>query len=470
MDLENLVELSAPAAGGAVLSASDEQLGAKDGLLNPAPPRLGARDGWETRRRRGGDSREEWCVIRLGVPGVIRGILLDGRNYEGDLPETVSVEACVEDRPVAPVGPWTELLPPEAISGQDAVLFEIQDGRRYTHVRVKLRPDGGLSRVRVYGEAAPNWALQPSVVNLASLALGTRVAAASPAIDGNPRNLLTPGADEGWLTARRREPGADYLVLQFGVRAAIERIEIDTTGYTGNAPEAIAVRVGSGAEMPEHWETVLPETPLQPNCRHVFKEEVESPGAADWVRIDVIPDGGIRGLVLQGVLGEQHHSNVGLKRLNAMDADLALEQFLRCCHSMLWAESMVARRPLRSVEQALTAAEDSFWNAGRQGWIEAMQREVRIGQRAGDAWSQQERAILDQADPQVLTDLWKLARKYEVRFGYPYVTPQLELPANEIMKTLLERLENDPGVEIQVAAKAQLELTLARLRRLLGAS
>ena len=52
-------------------------------------------DGWESRRRRGGG--HDWCVVKLGVKGVIRGVDIDTSHFTGNYPPAASLEACLSD-------------------------------------------------------------------------------------------------------------------------------------------------------------------------------------------------------------------------------------------------------------------------------------------------------------------------------------------------------------------------------------
>ncbi len=49
-------------------------------------------DGWETRRRR--TPGYDWCIIRLGLPGIIRGVVVDTSYFKGNYPARFSLEAC----------------------------------------------------------------------------------------------------------------------------------------------------------------------------------------------------------------------------------------------------------------------------------------------------------------------------------------------------------------------------------------
>src|SRR5712691_6988114 len=101
MELVDLIDLASERLGGVVLFANDEFFAPKENLLKPTKPifiegkytDLGKwMDGWETRRRR--TPGHDWCVIRLGLPGVLKGVVVDTAHFKGNYPEHFSVEAC----------------------------------------------------------------------------------------------------------------------------------------------------------------------------------------------------------------------------------------------------------------------------------------------------------------------------------------------------------------------------------------
>src|SRR5215213_4605546 len=100
-DFTDLVDLAAERLGGAVLAANDEFFAPKEGLIKPGKPewREGVytergkwMDGWETRRRR--TPGHDWAIIRLGLPGIVRGVIIDTSFFTGNYPERASIEAC----------------------------------------------------------------------------------------------------------------------------------------------------------------------------------------------------------------------------------------------------------------------------------------------------------------------------------------------------------------------------------------
>ena len=82
-DFTDLIDLASERLGGAVLAANDEWFAPKEGLIKPGKPewREGVytergkwMDGWETRRRR--EPGEDWAIVRLGTPGVVKGVVI----------------------------------------------------------------------------------------------------------------------------------------------------------------------------------------------------------------------------------------------------------------------------------------------------------------------------------------------------------------------------------------------------------
>src|SRR2546421_4518354 len=145
MDFTELVDLAAERLGGAVLYANDEFFAPKEHLLKASTPvfREGEytdrgkwMDGWETRRRR--TPGYDWCLIRLGLPGIIRGVVVDTSFFRGNYPEHCSLEACAFDGlPTAEeltseAIKWTTILPQLPLTGDTHNPFAIEGEQRVT--------------------------------------------------------------------------------------------------------------------------------------------------------------------------------------------------------------------------------------------------------------------------------------------------------------------------------------------------
>jgi allantoicase len=299
-DFTLLPDLASRLFGGGVVHADDEFFAAADHLVLPSAPTFTPRtfdhkgqvyDGWETRRRRspGTDS----VIIRLGAPGVIRGVVVDTAFFTGNFPPFASLDAAASD------GDWVPLVPKSPLNGDSRNLFSVDDQRRFTHVRLTIYPDGGVARLRVHGEIVPDPALLPSEFDVAALEHGGRVVDCSDMFYGHPERLLRPGLAQhmgvGWETSGRRDDANDWVIVRLAAPAVLTFADLDTSHFKGNAPGA--ARLLGSADRQE-WFEVLPQTPLQPDTRHRFPLAVDRP--ASYARLDIYPDGGMARLRLLG--------------------------------------------------------------------------------------------------------------------------------------------------------------------------
>jgi len=154
LDAEHRVlDLAAVEHGGVVLAASDEFFSDRRNLLLPGGPRdMG--DGWETRRRRG--PGDDWALIRLGRPGALLRAEVDTTHFKGNFPESCSLEACAapdagNDLDALEAAAWRELLPRTRLEAHTRHTFALLEHGPVTHARLRIYPDGGVARLRLYG-------------------------------------------------------------------------------------------------------------------------------------------------------------------------------------------------------------------------------------------------------------------------------------------------------------------------------
>ena len=249
-------DLAARQMGGSIICASDEFFAGPENLIKSNPPGFAARtfgprgqvyDGWETRRRR--SAGHDWVIVRLGLPGVVSGVVVDTAFFSGNYPAEISVEGCGADgypgRDELTTAAWTPLVARAAVAGDSRNEFHVSGSCRVTHVRLSIYPDGGVARLRVHGGAVPDPRLLPGLVDVAALANGAYVAACSNMFYSSPANLIAPGGPrnmgDGWETARRRDDGNDWVQIQLATAGVIRLAELDTTHFMGNAPGSAAL-------------------------------------------------------------------------------------------------------------------------------------------------------------------------------------------------------------------------------------
>lgn len=329
MDFTELIDLAAERLGGAVLFANDDFFAPKENLLKPSSPvfiegkytDLGKwMDGWESRRRR--SPGFDWCIIRLGLTGIIRGVMVDTSHFKGNYPESCSLEACAIDglptteQLTSDSVEWTEILPQSNLNGDSQNPFPVNSDQRWTHLRFKIYPDGGVARLRVFGEVIPDWNRLQQIggeIDLAAVESGGVVLSCSDMFFGHRHNLIMPGRainmSDGWETKRRRAPGHDWTIIKLGRPGNIHRLEVDTSWFKGNFPESCSLEACNAAGMtieglqdPEFlWRPVLARTKLQAHTRH-FLDEMMDAGSVSHVRFNIFPDGGVSRLRVYGTI------------------------------------------------------------------------------------------------------------------------------------------------------------------------
>jgi len=310
------IRLEQPRLGSRVTFASDEFFAAKERLIDPSEPKFiddkyddhgKWMDGWESRRRR--TPGHDFCVIRLGVPGVIRGLDIDTSFFTGNYPPQASIDVCTSDEDVPQDG-WSELLAKIDLSGDAHQFIPIQNENSWTHLRLNIFPDGGIARLRVYGEVRPEPSDEEGMIDLLALRHGGRALSCSDEHYGSMHNLNLPGRGinmgDGWETARRRGPGNDWVILALGQAGTIERVEVDTAHFKGNYPDRVSLEVANFANNEDahndsdQWRTLLPESKLSMDQQHFFESELQAAGAITHARVAIFPDGGISRLRLFG--------------------------------------------------------------------------------------------------------------------------------------------------------------------------
>jgi allantoicase len=149
------VDLAAALHGGRAIACSDEHYGSMHNVLLPGRGTSMA-DGWETRRRR--EPGHDWVILRLGSPGRIRQVDIDTAHFKGNFPHQVSIQGALlsgteDGHAVSQSLYWPPLLEAQFLQADSEHRFqaELRDLGPVSHVRVNIHPDGGLSRVRLFG-------------------------------------------------------------------------------------------------------------------------------------------------------------------------------------------------------------------------------------------------------------------------------------------------------------------------------
>lgn len=319
----NGINLASAGLGAAGLSATDEFFAPLERMLQDAPAVFIPdkyddngkwMDGWESRRKR--VMGHDHAVIRLAAAGRITGFDIDTSHFTGNYPPAARVEACsLANGDPDSTTAWTEILPMVPLGPSSHHFFAAQgaDGV-YTHVRLHIYPDGGVARLRVYGQPELKSGTN-GTVEVSSALNGARILGFSDAHYGSYHRLLAPGRGlnmgDGWETSRRRVPGNEWIVIALAARATISECVLDTAFFKGNFPDMASIQAadmtgyGEGSDRAVitaamFWPELLPQQKLKADHVHDFSSALVDIGPVTHVRLNVFPDGGVSRLKLKG--------------------------------------------------------------------------------------------------------------------------------------------------------------------------
>ncbi len=318
------VDLASERVGGETLACSDDFFAGMENLIKPGrgifiddkfTDRGKWMDGWESRRSYGRANLREngrdydWCIIRLGIKGFIRGFDIDTNYFRGHAPVSVSVEACVSEVEPNAATHWEPVLEQTAVKAHSQNIFMINDNNTaYTHIRLKMFPDGGIARIRVYGEAKVNWNqfIDGELIDLAYIKNGGKALLVSDMFFSDKNNLIMPGRGknmgDGWETKRRRDPGPDWSIIKLACQGSIEKIILDTCHFKGNYPDTFSLEgITSNSDdftngqQENKWQPIIERTKLYANREHLFINEIVVNNTQHFthVRLNIFPDGGV---------------------------------------------------------------------------------------------------------------------------------------------------------------------------------
>lgn len=337
----SLIDLASERLGGKALVCSDDFFAEKENLLKPGrgifitdkyTDRGKWMDGWESRRKR--TPGYDWCIIKLGASGIISGLDIDTNFFLGNHPPFASVEACnMAEDPSAELlqsekAGWVEIVSKSPLNPGSQNFFEITNDKIWTHLRLNIYPDGGVARLKVYGEVYKNWdaVKQDQLVDLASAVNGAKSVLCNDMFFSHMDNLIMPGRGanmgDGWETKRNRTPNnRDWVIVKLAHKGDIKKILVDTCHFKGNYPDTCSIEginledtnlfpLSKGARgidlgSPDlKWTEVLPKMKLQADHEHYFETEISNAGAFTHVRLNIFPDGGISRLRLFGFINK----------------------------------------------------------------------------------------------------------------------------------------------------------------------
>ncbi len=231
------IDLAAEKLGGKTIACSDDFFAGMENLIKPGrgifiedkyTENGKWMDGWESRRKR--TSGHDWCIIKLGATGVIKGFDVDTNHFLGNHPPFCSIEACNTPDDDLEQTTWHEVLPKSSLEPGSQHFFEVNNEKQWTHVKLHIYPDGGVARLRVYGEVKKDWSKVAigELIDLAYAVNGAKSILCNDMFFSHMDNLLMPGRGvnmgDGWETKRNRTPNnRDWVIIRLAHKGKIRK-------------------------------------------------------------------------------------------------------------------------------------------------------------------------------------------------------------------------------------------------------
>ncbi len=318
------LDLAAEKLGGKVLYATDDFFAEKENLIKAGrgifitdkyTDRGKWMDGWESRRKR--TEGHDWCIVQLAAPGRITGFDIDTNFFLGNHPPHASIEAVLIDDISAIKDwdkdvEWKEILSKSHLDAGSQNFYESNSHDVYSHIRLHIYPDGGVARLRLYGDVEKDWTAvdDNDLIDLAYALNGGKAIACNDMFFSAMDNLIMPdrGANmgDGWETKRNRTPGnRDWVIIKLGHPGIIEKVIVDTCHFKGNYPDRCSIEGCMSKDDDDvlnekvEWQNILPEQKLSADLEHEYTNQVKKISCSH-IQLNIFPDGGISRLRLIG--------------------------------------------------------------------------------------------------------------------------------------------------------------------------
>ncbi|WP_210337697.1 allantoicase [Mesorhizobium sp. INR15] len=148
------IDLASQDHGGQVITSSDGFY-TSAAMLNRPDKARNMGDGWETRRRR--DDGNDHAIFRLALPGSVRLVEIDTAHFKYNASAEIALYGATGGA-MSQAGSleWAPLLSRRPLQPDTRHAFAVPAGSPpISFIRLDAFPDGGISRVRLWGSVDP---------------------------------------------------------------------------------------------------------------------------------------------------------------------------------------------------------------------------------------------------------------------------------------------------------------------------
>lgn len=294
-------DLASERLGATVVYATDETHGHKENLNTLTSSTLKT-DSWSPKVESSGKA---WAVIRLACETNLVGFLVETASKE---PIHIEIDALcfrghVEDWELADFLDWDTLVPKQNAASGVPNFFTCKADKNYTHIRVHLYSNGGISQVRAFGTAFIDWnkIKAEDLLDLAAITHGGKVLSSSVDLE-SAQVLVAPtksrSAEDGWYPNQRQHK--HWVIIKLAHRGFIEKMIIDTYNFHDNRAESCAIDYCM-AENDQvvvnnkiKWMELMNKKGLKPHRENPFSgKDIRDHEAITHIRLKIYSNGGI---------------------------------------------------------------------------------------------------------------------------------------------------------------------------------
>jgi len=155
---KKILNLTSVLNGATPIVCNNEHFGRAENILAPGIGKnMG--DGWETRRSRG--KNFDWLIIKCATAGRIGKIQIDTHHFKGNYPDKCSLQAAYINSKISNKSivnsskKWKLLLNKVKLNAHKKHNFQnkLMKNKKVNYIRINIFPDGGISRIRMFGKA-----------------------------------------------------------------------------------------------------------------------------------------------------------------------------------------------------------------------------------------------------------------------------------------------------------------------------